>query len=186
MRGDRGRMGGIEMIMSQREQLELTDAQLQQLDALRQTSVARQTAMQAEMAELMSQLQAGQIQRSDVMAAMEARREESDGIREAHRAQVEGILTEAQTEQLQELGARGRAFRAGAAAGMRRGAQGAPGMRRDRGQRGGAAMRGPGGGRDGNRAMLRHHRGHHGGHHAPSFRRGRIGADTLPLEIGPA
>lgn len=182
MRGDRGRAGGIEMIMRMREQLELTDQQLQQLDGLRQTSVARQNAARAEMAELMSQLQAGQIQRSDVMAAMEARQEESEGIREAHREQIEGILTEAQRESLQELSARGRAFRAGAAAGMRRGARGAHGargVRSNRGSRGGGiGMRGTQRSRDGGRPVMRR-RGGFGGGQGPAFGRGRI-------EIGPA
>lgn len=138
---------GIERIMSLQDRLELTGDQLQQLDALRQTSVARRTAHMAQMEELRSQLEAGQIRRSEVMAAMEAHREQSEGLREAHRQQVESILTEAQRESLQELGQRGRAFRAGRAMGMRRG---------HRGHHDGPAFRGRAGpGRDGMPTMRR-------------------------------
>jgi LTXXQ motif family protein len=147
MRGDQGQRGGVEMIMQARERLELTDAQISQLDALRRTGVARRTAAMAEMAELQSQLTAGQIQRSEVMAAMEARRDESDGIARAHRTQIESILTEAQRESLQQAAQqRGRAQRAGQAARMRQGArsQGArsQGARSQRGMRGNRGVRG--------------------------------------------
>jgi len=141
MGADRGQRGGVERIMQMRERLELTDNQLAQLDALRSTSVARRTAAMAQMSELQSQLAAGQIERSDFMAAMEGRRDETEGVAEAHRTQIESLLTDAQRETLEQAGQRGRAFRAGVAAGMRRGGQG-QGMSRQRGVRGQQGMRG--------------------------------------------
>ncbi|MBM4183528.1 MAG: hypothetical protein FJ207_04785 [Gemmatimonadetes bacterium] len=64
---------GIEAIIRARETLELTDAQIQQLDAIRREMVAQRTAEQAEMAELRSRLAAGQIRQSEVMGAREDR-----------------------------------------------------------------------------------------------------------------
>ena len=118
MGADRGQRGGVERIMQMRERLELTDNQLAQLDALRSTSVARRTAAMAQISELQSQLAAGQIERSDFMAAMEGRRDETEGVAEAHRTQIKSLLTDAQRETLEQASQRGRAFRAGVAAGM--------------------------------------------------------------------
>lgn len=139
--GPRGPGPAIERILSLKENLELTDAQIAELDEIRQQSVSQRTGMQARMTELRSELAAGNIQRSEVMAAMEDFREAGQEISSQHRARVEEILTESQVEKLGELRPEGRrgARRAGdqARRGDRRGGQnGGPPLRGDRGRRG--------------------------------------------------
>lgn len=142
---------GIERIMSLRERLELSDDQVAQLDGIRRTNVARRSAEQAEMAEMRSQLQAGQIRQSDMMAFLEERRDAAPAAREGVQEQVESILTEDQLESLGELQARGRAFVQGRASARRgasaRGQRGTRGPSGFRGQRG-INRRAPGWNRD--------------------------------------
>ena len=80
MRGLEGRQearqgGGGESIMRLRERLELTEDQMDQLDAIRRDNVQRRTADMAEMTEVQSQYAVGLIRRSDVMAVMEDQEE---------------------------------------------------------------------------------------------------------------
>jgi len=162
MRGQQGRMGmqgqmrgraggaqAVEGIMRLHEQLELSEAQLDDLDAVRIASVQQRTAAMVEMTELQSQLSAGLIQPSDVMAAREQWAEANRGQAEQQREQLESILTEAQRESLTQLRREGRAFAAGRAGGGRGGA-----MRgnRSRGQ-GRGGFRGALGGQRGPRAF---------------------------------
>lgn len=111
---------GVEGIMRARDRLELSEDQLSQLDEIRRESVQRRTAEMAQLQELRSQLDAGQIRRSEVMAFMEDRREERQALAERQRERVEAVLTEAQLETLQDMR---RARRAGVG--------GRPGGRRD-------------------------------------------------------
>ena len=133
MRGMEGPpAGGVEAILRMRDRLELTDDQVAQLDAIRRGNVQRRTAEMTEMTELRSRLAAGLIQRSDVMAAMEDRREAARGQGEQRGERLESILTDEQRESLRRLGGRGRAPTAGRARGMR-GQGGFGAYRRDRG-----------------------------------------------------
>ena len=149
MRGGQAMRGadGVEGIMRMRDRLELTDEQLGQLDAIRAENVQRRTAEMVEMTEVQSRYAAGQIERSDVMAAMEGRRDAMRGTSDADRNRIEAILTEAQLENLGELRSRGRAFSNGRASGM----SGRSGRSGFRNQRGGQNRGGFRGGRDGNR-----------------------------------
>jgi Spy/CpxP family protein refolding chaperone len=110
---------GVEAIMRERERLELTEQQVQQLDAIRQEAVAERTAERARIAELRSQLEAGQIRRSELMAAMEEQQDARQARAEERRASIDAILTEAQRESLQEVRRRADRQRPGVARGGR-------------------------------------------------------------------
>lgn len=188
MQGRRARQDGVEAIMRMRERLELTDSQVGELDGLRSQSVARRNAQMAMMSEMRSKLAAGQIQRSEIMAVMEAQREGADGIREQHRERIDAILTEGQSESLQQMRQVGLAFQAGRAAGAARGQQAGRGVRSQRGARGGyegQGMRARGDDDRGSAAQMRGRRGR-GGAQPPvpgrGMMRGRggpIGADSI-------
>jgi hypothetical protein len=102
---------GVEAIMQMRERLALTDEQIASLDAVRGEAVQRRSSNAAEMAELRSQLSAGQIQRSDMMAFMEDQREAS-------------VLSEEQQASMQKLRTRARSFARGRASARRDGRAG--------------------------------------------------------------
>lgn len=103
----------VERIIRMREQLVLTEAQIADLDAIRRESVARRSAAAAELAELRSQLTAGLIERSDVSAFLEQRRDEDRRYSAEKQERVASILDEAQLESLRELRRGGRAFDTG-------------------------------------------------------------------------
>jgi len=128
-RGARMRAASPEMIMAMRDRLELTDEQIATLDELRQESVALRNSHRAAMAEMRSQLQAGQIRRGEMMAFMEELRESAPAIAEQRRERIEAVLSQDQLEQLQQMRDRGRAFARGRAS-ARRGSD--RGMRRPR------------------------------------------------------
>jgi hypothetical protein len=115
---------GVEAIMQMRERLALTDEQIASLDAVRGEAVQRRSSNAAEMAELRSQLSAGQIQRSDMMAFMEDQREASVGVTEAQRTRLESILSEEQQASMQKLRTRARSFARGRASARRDGRAG--------------------------------------------------------------
>jgi hypothetical protein len=119
----------VETIMSLRERLALTEDQITTLDAIRREAVERRSAQMAEMAEMRSRLRAGQIRPSEMMAFAEELRDANEGVGEARRERIAGVLDETQLEALQTLRVRGTA-------------RGRAGMR---GQRGSAF--GPDGGR---------------------------------------
>ena len=153
----------IEAIMRMQEQLELTDEQLGQLDALRRDRVAERSEEQAAMAEMRSRLAAGLIERSEMMAFMEERRDANRERAEQQSGALESILTEDQLGSVAQLRTRTRAFQRGRASagpgrGMRRGGRGL--------QRGGRGMQ------RGGRGAWRGERGARG----RGFEPGRSGA----------
>lgn len=93
----------VELILRNREELELTEAQVQQLDAIRREIVQERNAAMAEMAELRSQLAAGLIRESQVLAAREQREEGAQARAEQRRARIDAILTDTQREELLTL-----------------------------------------------------------------------------------
>ena len=138
--------GGIESIMSLRERLELTEDQMDQLEAIRRENVQRHTGEMAEMTEVQSRYAAGLIRRSDVMAAMEDRDEAGRAQDAQQRERLRAILTEGQQESLNDLrrqnrasAGRGRAARGRAGSGVRGNRGGQQGSRAFRGDPGGRA-----------------------------------------------
>ncbi len=121
------RGGGVEMILNQKERLELTDDQVKQLDQIRQEAVQRRTEHQAQVAELRSKVRSGQEKPAALREQVEARRQVAAAMREAQRARVEGILNDAQKEELQDWAQQGRAFRMGRQSALRGGAGFGPG-----------------------------------------------------------
>jgi len=140
---------GPEQIMRMRDRLQLTDEQINQLDDIRRENVQRRTTAMAEMAELGSQVAAGQINRSDVMSRLKARREEGQAMAKPGEL-VMSILTDQQRDILGEAKMRSRRARSGNARGMR-------------GRGGPAGFSGPKGGRSGRPGM----RGGRGGPRGP-------------------
>ena len=130
---------GPEQIMRMRDRLQLTDEQINQLDDVRRENVQRRTATMAEMAELRSQVTAGQINRSDVMSRLKGRREEGQAMAKPGEL-VMSILTDQQREVLGEAKMRSPRARSGKTRGMR--GRGSP-----------AGFRGPKGGRSGRPGM---------------------------------
>lgn len=123
-RGQRGmamgpRGAGVEMLLRQRERLELTDEQVRRLDGIRQESVERRTAHQAQMAELRSKVAAGQMEAQELRDQMRAQWESAQEVREAERERAEAVLTDAQKQTLEEWGARARAFQMGRQSALR-------------------------------------------------------------------
>jgi Spy/CpxP family protein refolding chaperone len=128
------RGGGVELALSQRERLELTDDQVKQLDQIRQDAVQRRTEHQAQMAELRSKVRSGQEKPAALLEQIQARRQISESMQQAQRAQVESVLNDAQKEQLQDWAGQGRAFWMGrqsallGGVGFRPGGWGGPGF----------------------------------------------------------
>lgn len=137
-----GRRGGAEAVMGMRDRLELTDDQINSLEALRRSNVQSQNDQFSATNELRSQLQAGQIDRSEFNDTMRAQREANRDLAGQQRSEIEAILTEEQIESIRETQGRARAFARGRAS-MRRGQLGVRGSRD--GIRGGPGM-GPRGG----------------------------------------
>lgn len=123
------RGGGVELILNQRERFELTDAQVDQLEKIRQEAVQRRTEHQGQMAELRSKVRSGQEEPSVLIEQVQARRQISEAMQLAQRSQVEGVLNDAQKEKLQDWANQGLAFRMGRQSAMRGGPGFAPGMR---------------------------------------------------------
>ncbi len=114
---------GVELVLRQRERLELTEDQVRQLDQIRQEVVARRTAHQTELAGLRSEVRAGQTVAAELRERVQAQRQAAQESRTQERERVEAILTDAQKQQLQTWGAAARGF----AAGRRTAVRGAPG-----------------------------------------------------------
>ncbi|HUG37579.1 MAG TPA: Spy/CpxP family protein refolding chaperone [Candidatus Limnocylindrales bacterium] len=93
----------VEAIMRARERLELTEQQVQQLDAIRREAVAQRSTDMAQIAEVRSQLEAGQIRRSELMAAQEDRQEARQARAEERRASIDAVLTDEQRETVQQM-----------------------------------------------------------------------------------
>lgn len=152
---DRGQ--GVEMVLRLRDRLELTDPQVEQLNALRQEAVERRSAHQAQMDELRSRVMAGEMTRAELLEIAQARREGGQEVRDQQRERVEAVLNEDQLQELETIRATARGFargRASAQRGLRSGGgqgQGCPGALQGRGGRAGAwgpgargGARGPG------------------------------------------
>jgi hypothetical protein len=120
------RGGGVELLLSQKERLELTDAQVKQLDQIRQEALKRRTEHQAQMAELRSKVRSGQEDVSVLREQVLARRQVAEAMQQAQQAQVEGVLNDAQKGKLQEWAGQGRAFRMGRQSALRGGGGFAP------------------------------------------------------------
>lgn len=137
---------GVEMILRQRDRLELTDNQVQQLDQIREEAVQRRSAHQAEMAELRSKVLAGEMKAEDLRAQAQARREASQQVREQQHEKVLAVLNDAQKQKVEEWSLAARAFHRGRMSAMR-------GQRQ--GMRGRGMMRGDRGMMRGDRGMMR-------------------------------
>jgi hypothetical protein len=130
----------VEVILRNREELELTEQQVQQLDAIRREMVQERTEEMAEMSELRSQLASGLVRESQLMAAREERQEGAQARLEQRRERIDAALTEAQRDEVSTLrrqAARGRMAAAGARGPGQGGRPGlAPGRGAQRGQPG--------------------------------------------------
>jgi len=92
-----------ETVLRLREKLELTDAQVAQLDALRREALATRQAHMAQMMELRSRQLAGELTPEECSAEMAKRRDQAREQMGARDDRVAGILTETQRTQLTEL-----------------------------------------------------------------------------------
>ena len=125
---------GVEHIMRLRDRLELSENQINQLDAVRRDMVQFRSGHQAAAAELRSQVMAGQIEADAAREQTQARREGGEAFHEDVKARLESILTEDQRDELGDIAAQARAFQRGRASAQRGGQRG---FRRDQGARGG-------------------------------------------------
>lgn len=141
----------VEAIMRAQERLELTEDQLASLDAIRQQAVQERTAAMAEREEMRSRLDAGLVERSEVMALAERQRDARQATAEQRRERIDAVLTDSQREQLQEMRSRQNRMARGARPGPRPGVgrpglapRGRPGVA-PRGRPGGRGAAGPAG-----------------------------------------
>lgn len=86
-----------------RQELELTEEQVSQLDALRREALATRQAHMAQMMELRSRQLAGELALEEWRAEMAERRDEARERAGALGERVGGVLTDAQRERLSEL-----------------------------------------------------------------------------------
>jgi hypothetical protein len=134
--------------MRARETLALTEGQITQLDAIRREIVSQRSAERAEIDELRSRLEAGQIRQSELMAAQEARADAAQGRAEALRARIDAVLTEEQRASVELMRGRADALRdrplggpgRGFGPGIGRGGPGGFGPAGPRGRRGGGGF----------------------------------------------
>ena len=110
--------------------LGLDESQLEELEAWRTERLARLNQRRARMEDMRSRVRAGQIDRSEMSALLEGRREELRSTRDDARARLEGILDAGQLETLDGVIRERRAFARGRASAGR---GGRPGMRGGRG-----------------------------------------------------
>lgn len=119
---------GIEMIMRQRAELELTDAQVSQLDQIRQEAVQRRSSHRAVVADLRSKVRAGDLEAADFREQVQALRDGSEAARTQEKERIDAVLNDAQKGKLDEWAGQAQAFRMGRMSAMR-------GNRAPRGQR---------------------------------------------------
>jgi hypothetical protein len=101
----------VERIMRARETLALTEEQISQLDVIRREIVSQRSTERAEIEEMRSRLEAGQIRQSELMAAQEARADAAQGRAEALRARIDAVLTEEQRASVDLMRGRGDVLR---------------------------------------------------------------------------
>lgn len=94
---------GPEMVLRLREQLNLTEAQVNRLEALRQEGVTAQRDRMAERLDLQSQLRAGRVTREQVQERMRARAEAAPAARQPIGERVRAVLNDQQRLRLAEL-----------------------------------------------------------------------------------
>mgnify|MGYP006865139209 CR=1 FL=1 len=136
---------GVEHIMRLRERLELSENQINDLDAVRRDLVQFRSGHQAAADELRSQVLAGQLDADAAREQALARREGGEAFHEDVKARIESVLTEAQREELGDIAGEARAFQRGRAS-TQRGGQGSfrQGRGAVRGGRPGMARQGRG------------------------------------------
>lgn len=136
MMGDSIRGPGVEMILRQREQLELTSNQIEQLERLRQETVQRRTAHRAQMDEMRSKVRVGDMKVEELRAAAEAQRTAAVEVRKQQQERIDAVLDDAQMQKIEQWRGQARAFRMGRMSAMRGQRQGMRGGRGGRGFRG--------------------------------------------------
>jgi len=129
-----------------RDRLELTEAQIESLEAIRDQSRAVAGELRDEMQSVRDEIRGGDVTRNEIRARMEALGERREEASAPLRQQLDDVLTAEQQARLRQVMVRQAAVRQGA-----RGAQPARGAQRARAGRGGTggpAARGPQGTRD--------------------------------------
>ena len=97
----RGRsVGAVEQALLHKQRLELTDDQVAELKSLRQEAVAHRKETLGEVLELESQTRSGQITGQELRARRETQRDHAQVRIETLRERFDGILTEAQRNEL--------------------------------------------------------------------------------------
>lgn len=114
--------GGPEMVLSLRDQLNLTQDQIAELNELREQMVGIRTSHRSAMTSLRSRFQAGEIDREEMTTSMEAIRSGGPQVHEEMQSRIASILDEEQLASFEELRQSRRAVRDGR--GMRRGGRG--------------------------------------------------------------
>ncbi len=112
-RGDSTVGPGVESILRQRERLELSQSQVDQLDEIRKEAVQRRIAQQTEMAEVRSKLLAGEVKPEEVRTMMRSKHEGAGEVRKQEREHIVSILSDTQRQKIQTWMGEARAFRRG-------------------------------------------------------------------------
>jgi hypothetical protein len=120
-RADSLRGPGVEAVLRLKTQLALTDDQVKRLDQIREEVVKQRTAHMAEMMELRSKVQAGEMRPEDLRKAMEAQRDATAQVRAQRLERVRAVLNDTQKQQIEQMQARARAFMMGRRSAIRRG-----------------------------------------------------------------
>jgi hypothetical protein len=104
-RGDQMRDGGlgVEAALRMREQLKLSDAQVNQLEALRKDIVAQRQNSAREMIDLRSRIAAGSLEREEARKQLQSRREAMRTALTQRHEQLGRILTEEQRDDLRRV-----------------------------------------------------------------------------------
>jgi hypothetical protein len=143
-----------ELVLRLREELNLTEAQINRLEALRQEGVTAQRDRIAERLDLQSQLQAGRITREQVQERMRARAEAAQATPQPIGERVRAVLNDQQRLRLAELQVQQMQRQLAMQRGGRQALRGSPGRGVGPGQRPMMrGMMGPGGAAD--RPILR-------------------------------
>lgn len=95
-------MASVEAVLRQRDELELTDQQVAQLEAIRKEEVMRRQNESREQIDLESRFQAGMLDRDAWRDEMEKRSDARTTAARSVRDRIENILTEEQRDQLEE------------------------------------------------------------------------------------
>ena len=130
-----------EQALALREHLELSDAQIAQLDQLRQEHLEQRQSVMAELMQIRSDVAAGTLTRADARELIRSRRSEAATPDQTPAEQLTEVLSEEQMEQFRQSRQRGRRGQAR----VRGGQGGQVGPRGGRGfRRGQRFRRGPG------------------------------------------